>query len=149
MQKKIWMIAGLMTLVLAFGCDKSTLKTYPVSGKVTYKGQPVVAASVFFNPKVQDQGHDAYAITDGNGVYKLQTQLGKAEGGTTPGEYYVRVGKTEDRPTGKSFVDSSGVRTEETLPVQVLPAKYGDATQTPLSFTVEKKRNTYDIVIED
>ena len=139
---------GLVTLFLAAGCGDK-FKTYPVTGKVTYKGEPVAGATVSFNPKVQGQGDDGYARTDNNGVYKLQTQLGKPEGGTTPGEYFVRVSKVESVPTGKTFVESTGTVNQETRPVSVLPDKYGSALTTPLSFTVEKKKNTYDIVIED
>jgi len=148
MQKNILVILGFVTLFLAAGCGDK-FKTYPVTGTVTYQGKPVAGATVSFNPKVQGQGDDGYARTDENGVYKLQTQLGKPEGGTTPGEYYVRVSKSESVSTGKSNTDSTGNVVEEKRPVSVLPAKYGTALTTPLSFTVEKTKNTYDIVIED
>jgi len=148
MQKSILVILGFVALFLATGCGDK-FKTYPVTGAVTYQGKPVAGATVSFNPKVQGQGDDGYARTDENGNYKLQTQRGKPEGGTTPGEYYVRVSKTDMVPTGRKTVESTGSVSEEMKPVSALPDKYGSALTTPLSFTVEKKKNTYDIIIED
>ena len=148
MQKSILVIMGLVTLFLATGCGDK-FKTYPVTGTVTYQGKPVAGATISFNPKVQGQGDDGYARTDQDGVYKLQTQLGKPEGGTTPGEYYVRVTKSESVSTGKGIADSTGNVVEEKRPVSMLPNKYGTALTTPLSFTVEKKKNTYDIELTD
>ena len=148
MQKNILVILGFAILFFAAGCGDK-FKTYPVTGKVTYKGDPVAGATISFNPKVQGQGDDGYARTDDNGVYKLQTQLGKPEGGTTPGEYYVRVTKSESVSTGRSSTDSTGNVVEEMRPVSLLPAKYGTALTSPLSFTVEKKKNTYDIDLMD
>ena len=148
MQKNILVILGFVIIFFAIGCGDK-FKTYPVTGKVTYKGEAVAGATVSFNPKVEGQGDAGYARTDDNGNYKLQTQLGKPEGGTTPGEYYVRVSKTDLVPTGRKTTESTGTVSEEMRPVSALPEKYGSALSTPLSFTVEKKKNTYDIVLED
>ena len=147
--QKIFIFTGLVALFLMTGCGGDKLKTYPVTGTVTYKGEIVAGATVSFNPKVPGEGDDAYARTDNNGVYKLQTQLGKPEGGTTPGEYIVRVVKMEAVPTGRRTVDSTGEVTEETDAVSAIPQKYGSSLTTPLSFTVEKKKNVYDIEIVD
>jgi hypothetical protein len=151
MQKNILGILGFAILFFLTGCDSSKIKTYPVTGKVTYKGEVVAGATVSFTAKDrgEGQGVDAYARTDNNGVYKLQTQEGKPEGGTTPGEYYVLVTKLGLKPTGRKSTDSTGVVTEETVPFSEIPEKYNATKQTPLSFTVDKKKNTYDIVIED
>ena len=148
MQKNILVILGFVILFFAAGCGDK-FKTYPVTGKVTYKGEPVAGATVSFNPKVEGQGDDGYARTDDNGNYKLQTQLGKPEGGTTPGEYYVRVSKTDLVPTGRKTTESTGTVSEEMRSVSALPEKYGSALTSPLSFIVEKKKNTYDIELTD
>ena len=149
MQKSLLVILSLFTISLVAGCGGDKFKTYSVTGKVTYKEQPVAGATVSFGPKVNDVGDAAFGRTDTNGVYRLQTRLGKPEGGTTPGEYVVTVSKVDIVPTGKSSVGSGGEVIQEKKPVSVLPDKYGNPNQSPLSFTVEKKKNTYNIVIED
>ncbi|MCL2347550.1 MAG: hypothetical protein FWC50_04735 [Planctomycetaceae bacterium] len=147
MQKTMLIFLGFLTLFFTAGCGDK-FKTYQVTGKVTYKGEPVAGAIVSFSPKVQGQGDGAFGRTDSYGVYKLQTRQGKPEGGTTPGEYIVMVSKTETVPTGRTSVGPGGAMIQEQKPVQVLPAEYGDPAKSPLSFTVEKKRNTFDIPIE-
>ena len=148
MQKSILVILSIMTLVFASGCGNK-IKTYPVTGKITYKGEPLVGASVAFSPKVEGQGLPALGVTDSNGVYKLQTEKGRPYGGTTPGEYIVKVSKTEIVKTGRKVPGASGEPQEETRSVSSLPDKYASGSLTPLKFTVEKKANTYDITIED
>ena len=147
MQKNMLIFLGFLTLFLATGCGDK-FKTYPVTGKVTYKGESVAGATVSFSPKVQGQGDGAFAITNDDGVYKLQTRQGKPEGGTTPGEYIVMVTKVETKPTGRTNVGPGGTVIQEQKPVAVLPAECGDPTKSPFSFTVEKKSNKYDIEIK-
>lgn len=78
------------------GCGKSSAgpMTAPVSGVVTYQGQPVVGAAVaFYN--LDPDGKAARGTTDANGKYKLSTFLGGAsfKSGAQPGQYVVLVTK--------------------------------------------------------
>src|SRR5207253_6972041 len=56
----------------AVSCQRGGVSgTVPVSGKVTYKGQPVAQATVTFIG--EGEARTAVAITDARGVYQLKT----------------------------------------------------------------------------
>ncbi len=81
----------LALLVLQAGCARdATPKTYPVNGKVIYKGkqQPLAQGTVLFEsvgePKVQASGE-----IQPDGSFELASDLGKA--GTVPGEHRVMI----------------------------------------------------------
>ena len=125
------------------GCGDGKLKTYPVSGTVTYKGEPVAGATVGFSPKVSGGGDGGYGRTDDKGVYKLQTTQGNVNAGTTPGEYFVTITKVEMVGTGVFRNDPYAGRVEEQKPVPMIPAQYSSA-EGGFSVTVEKKKNVFD-----
>lgn len=130
-----------IALVAMVGCDDGKMATESVVGKVTLDGEPVAEATVNFSPAVEGKGTPSYGRTDANGEYKLQTLLGRADAGTTPGEYVVTVSKTISVETGKTTVSSDGTKIAETKPKETLPAKYVDAKTTPLKATVKQGAN--------
>ena len=74
------------------GCSDDGLgKRYPVSGKVTYKGQPVAAASISFHPKAGGANPEARGASGfvKDGSYSLST-IGNDDG-AFPGEYDVAI----------------------------------------------------------
>src|SRR5438477_9396857 len=76
---------------LSAGCwQGNSLGTVLVSGKVTYKDQPVEGATVSFIP--EGDSRPATAITAADGSYHLTT-LDSA--GAIPGQYIVVVRKTD------------------------------------------------------
>ena len=79
----------VFTLALPWiGCNgDSRPPTYPVTGKVTWKGQSVEKASVIFVP--DGKGESASAETDAKGVYNLTTFV--AGDGARPGNYRIKV----------------------------------------------------------
>ena len=81
----------LALMVLQAGCSRDTTpKTYPVQGKVVYKGsqQPLTQGTVLFEsvsePKVQASGE-----LQPDGSFELASDLGKP--GTVPGEHRVLI----------------------------------------------------------
>lgn len=134
--------------VFAPGCNDGKLKTHPVSGVVTMNGEPVEGATVTFSPVKESEGDAAIGKTNEKGEYKLQTANGRADGGTTPGDYIVLIKKSEMVETGRITYDTSGNSSKETLPKSVLPAQYGSFS-SPLKATVEKKKNTFDFKLEN
>ncbi|HWB12894.1 MAG TPA: hypothetical protein VG826_26960 [Pirellulales bacterium] len=90
--------AVAVVLATLSGCAPgTTLKTVPVTGKITYKGQPLEGATVAF-VKEQSEGANfvpASGVTDATGMYKLvsfQTPA-KPVDGAVPGSYKVIVTK--------------------------------------------------------
>ncbi len=67
-------IVSLLALCVIVGCSSNSgPKLYPVSGVVTYKGQPVANAKVMFFPQSGDASAFSHGTTDANGHFKLST----------------------------------------------------------------------------
>jgi hypothetical protein len=95
------LVCGLVAVLYLSGCssDAPKINTVPVTGKVTYKGQPVAGATVAFIPTNPD-GRPARGVTDDQGVYTLTTYLGPQDqpAGAEPGEYKVTIEKKQAAP---------------------------------------------------
>ena len=147
-QKSVRLILAL-ALLAGWSGGASISGTIPVSGKVTYKDQPVAGATVTFIG--QGEGRSATAITAADGTYKLQT-LDAA--GALPGSYTVVVDKTEMPPelTKSQSMEEAAAQGNKPLPQpkKLLPAKYGDPAKTPLKFEVKAgQANTFDLALTD
>ena len=146
MQKFVSVLLLLAFVVAGSGCGDGKLKTYPVSGTVTYQGEPLAGATVSFSPKTEGEGNTGFAKTDAQGFYQLQTTQGRVNAGTTPGEYYVTIIKVESVGTGKMVVED-GITREEEKTVSRIPEKYS-SIEAGLTATVAKKRNEFDFELE-
>ena len=115
----------LICVSLVFtGCGKKVVKTEGVVGKVTFDGQPLPNANVYFIPVDKGSGAlDSVGHTDENGAYKLQTLTGAANAGTTPGKYLVYFDAQKAVETGRTETVNG-----EEVPVKrvesILPKKY-------------------------
>ena len=140
-------IASLV-LFTALGCAASSGLT-EVTGKVTYNGQPVEGATVVF---VGDSTtRPATAITKSDGSYRLMTLDAT---GAMPGKYTVTVTKTSApaEPSEPPSMEEAAKNANRPPPPvkQLLPVKYGDATQSPLQFEVTKGGSlVFDITVKD
>jgi len=144
-----YVIVVVFLLCPVTGCGPKVMKTDYVEGKVTYKGEPVVSASLAFSPVKADEGHPAYGSTDKSGTYKIQTVLGAPGKGTTPGEYIVTISKSVGVPTGRFITDPEGNRLEEVIPKSALPVIYRDGGTSPLRATVRSGGpNKFDFDLE-
>ena len=143
MQKHFSILLLFAFFVVSVGCGDGGLRTYPVSGTITYQGEPLVGATVGFSPKVAGEGDGGFAMTDSNGFYQLQTTQGRVGAGTTPGAYYVTITKVEMVGTGTFRMDPYAGRVEEELPQSVIPAIYSSA-EAGLSATVVRGRNVFN-----
>ena len=77
--RKSWRLAVLGLLVAASGCGR--LDLINVSGRLTYKGQPVPSTRVKFVPA--DNSRPSHGLTDDNGNFTLKysrTQTGIRRG---------------------------------------------------------------------
>jgi hypothetical protein len=70
-------------------CGSGTDRLYPVSGQVSYRGQPVAEALVVFHPLDGQPGPKPLAYTDAQGRFTLTTH--QAADGARAGEYAVTV----------------------------------------------------------
>jgi hypothetical protein len=129
------------------GCGNGKIRTEPVVGVVTLDGVPLDGAEVNFSPKPSGTGLPAYAITDENGMYKLQTLNGNPGAGTLPGEYIVTISKNKFVPTGRKILEMSSM-IEEKKSVSILPEIYRNVEKTPFSVTVVRGKNHFDFDIK-
>jgi hypothetical protein len=77
----------------AAGCGQRTLdlqKTYPVSGKLTMKGEPVAFAIIYLNPR-EGMGAKGTGYTGADGTYSVRTFSSSEMDGAVPGEYEVEI----------------------------------------------------------
>jgi len=118
---------GCLVVLAVVGCGGSLHpQTYPVTGTVVYRGQPVEDAEVTFMPS---GGRIATGKTDTEGRFHMCT-FGSADG-VLPGQSTVLVVKKTKVASAKP--SSSPYDTLR----NVLPERYGNPTRSGLTATVE------------
>lgn len=120
----IFALAGLAGVA---GCGDSGPATYPVSGTVTFNGQPVPVGYIVLSPIDGKVAPDASEVIDGKFKFRAR-----------PGAKRVEI--TATKQTGS--VDAV-MNTAESLPY--IPARYN--TQTELSAEVAPEDNHFDFVL--
>ncbi len=85
-------IATIGLLLIGCSKDKKLPATIPVTGVVTYKGEPLADANVMFVP-VDPKGRSANGKTDANGKFVLKTYVGASHEltGALEGDYKIRA----------------------------------------------------------
>ncbi|MDR0338583.1 MAG: hypothetical protein LBI18_16040 [Planctomycetaceae bacterium] len=139
--------AGFIILfLLTTGCNAKT-NSYHVSGTVTLDGQPLTETLVMFSPTQEGKGEMACGYTKEDGLFEIQTPDGKADSGTTFGEYFVTFTKTESRWDGHSYHydEVTKTKTQEKVlyGVEVVPKIYTAKETTPFTVMVEKQNNKF------
>jgi hypothetical protein len=127
-----WIFLGLS---IGCGGPKALL---PVSGKVTYRGQPVPGGTIAFTPDAKHGEHGPMAVGEiaPDGTYSLRT--GK-DFGAAAGVYRVTVAAVTSRgiaPPGQPFH----------VPQSLVPEKYRDPELSQVTSRIEPDRaNIIDI----
>jgi hypothetical protein len=85
-------------------------------------------------------------MTNEKGEYKLQTSQGKANAGTTPGEYLVTIHKSVFEPTGKKITNSETRELMDELKSrELVPDIYKNPKKSKLNVVVVAgQTNTFD-----
>lgn len=125
-------LVGLAVLLLfSTGCGTGRSKLARVSGKVTYKGQPVSNAVITFLPSASSP--PATADIQADGTYSLRTP-NVGEGAVLGSHVVVMVTRWQGLATG----------TEEHKPpsLVVIPPKYSDPSTSGLTAEVQEGDNT-------
>lgn len=122
--------AGLMMTAAAVlaGCGSDAPTTIPVSGTVTYNGEPVTVGKVMFRPITVAEGlpkRPAMGKLQSDGSYRLSTFA--RNDGAVPGEYHVVIDAMVSGPTPEN---------PELPTVWAVPEAYTNARNTPLKATV-------------
>lgn len=151
--------AALLLFIAGCGGGAARPEIAPVSGRVTYKGQPVEGAKVTF--RTEGSPRVGTGITNANGEYELTTF--DTNDGAVVGEHRVTIAKFEQEVDsaesegydpenpGATYSQQmmSAASGKDKLESQ-LPAKYADPATTPLTRTVVAgEDNVFNFEIED
>ncbi len=140
MKTRLWVVAVATAVVLMTlsGCgDSGAVKVYPVKGKVTFRGKPMVGGgSIALIPLTNQEGKTAGGSIAKDGTFSLMTYN---EGdGSMAGDFRVLI--TQE-------VFQEGANTEDGQPVSAptsdvpiadrIPEKYSSPTDSTLKLTVK------------
>jgi hypothetical protein len=145
--------AAGMALTLAMtlgivGCGGGEPGVTPVSGRVTYKGQPVTTGEVFFSPE-HSGARGAQGKLDSSGNYTLGTF--DARDGAYAGAYKVSIiAQGPDKPIPAKKVGKMLEEDMQGTGDPLIPRKYFNAETSGLKAdVVAGKSNTFDFDLTD
>lgn len=140
-------LLAALAVFTTLGCGSGGVKTYPVKGKVMYKGKPMVGGgSISLQPLSNQEGAAAGGTIDKEGNFVLKTYTDGD--GSMPGDFRVLIYQhvfsegaiTKDgEPPSKATAD---------VPVaDRIPDSYKNPLESPLTLTV-KPEPQENVVLE-
>jgi hypothetical protein len=152
--KHLRLFALLLIPCVAIGCGSGNSQVPgSLSGKITYKGQPLKGGMLKFFASADSTGYDGiispsgnYNATDipiGDLIVTVDTEHLKAAGKPKgkDADKYTKMGG-QAPPPGITPVKSEDLYTE-------IPKKYNSTKTSPLKVTVSKGKSTKDIELTD
>lgn len=130
-------------LAMAVGCGGKGLNTYPVTGKLTVKGQPAKDLRITFEP-VAAGVEPAAGVLDPDGTYKVFSGI-KGTPGAMVGKYKVVI--TPDMSKVDMSAAYTGAKGPPKLPESPVPTEYSSAKTSPKEIEVKAENNVIDIDI--
>ena len=136
----LW-VAAIATVV---GCGPSGPTYWPITGKVTFRGEPVSVAQLRLSNS--DAGIDVIVPLDADGRFTIITGDKK---GLPEGEYHVAVvpkldfSKMQTEPNGRP-IPSTMPTFEERHPKNI-PDQYHNPMTSGLTLTVKPEPNVFDV----
>ena len=147
-----------LVVMASCGSDDGLGKRYPVSGTVTYNGNPLEKGEINFVTEDLTKNYGATGVIT-NGSYTLST--GGNDDGAQIGKYKVTIKAKEDyvSKAQADFQKESGKDNPKLPPhytakaeaeaKSLIPAGYGDPRTTTLTAEVKPQSNTLDFPISD
>jgi hypothetical protein len=137
--RAVWL--NLLVLITAAGCGPSDdVEVYPVRGRITFNGKPMVGGgSIAFYPLGSQAGKAPGGLVNEDGTYGLTTYTDGD--GSMPGEFrvvIVQVTVKEGAPTADG-VKAPAAAIPTVSEADRIPAIYSDPYNSPLTATVEAK----------
>ncbi|HPM83083.1 MAG TPA: hypothetical protein PLF81_20405 [Candidatus Anammoximicrobium sp.] len=122
---------ALLAAGMIFGCGSSGLDTNPVSGKVTFDGQPIQEGRITFRGMGSDPR--AFSAEIKNGQYQMEAVAGK-----------MKVEIIASRPVPGKFDESNP---GEKVPVgeMYIPAKYNSQSELTAEVTSGSNELNFDL----
>jgi hypothetical protein len=140
-------------LVSPIGCgpNDGLGKRFPVSGKVTYKGQPLTSGTINFLPEDPNTGRPAVGEIQPDGSFQLTTQT--PGDGAMGGKYKVSISAYEvDKSQGASppqggVADQVAVARAQRK--SLIPEKYSATDVSGLAATVGPGSTSFQFDLKD
>lgn len=132
-----------VSITCAWGCSSqseySGEKRYPVTGMVTFGGEPISSGMISLIPEDGKSNPAGGPIE--NGKFAIPTEKG-------PNKASYRIAVYWHKPTGKKIIDSD---TEEEIDEvkQVIPVKYNDATELSIVVTGDPESDIIKLNLEE
>jgi len=135
-----WLFSSVLVVAcVGLGCARQEgPKTYPVRGKVSYRGQPVTSGLVLLTP--QEQGHAATGELAADGTFALTTF--RKHDGAVPGKYRVAIQVFPSEGAGLPGAEFGGKRPP-------IPPKYFTPDSSGLSAEIKAGDNFLDLALSD
>jgi hypothetical protein len=141
---------------LSFGCgspligcggDDGIGQRFPVSGTVTYNGEPLKTGTVSFFPEDSNTGRGASGAILEDGSYTLTTQ--SPGDGAFGGKYKVAISAVEILEKEKTQTTALGGIPDQAVAAHakrknLIPIKYSGTDTSELTATVGPGSNTFD-----
>ena len=148
--RRHFFLVSLVTIVPFVGCGSNPHpELRPVSGNITFRGQPVEGASIAFYS--ESSARLASGLTDASGRFHLTSF--NTNDGALPGLHKVVVTKSvvdDQEQQALSMDEALKTRSTQRRARQALPKKYASADTTPLEVTVaEDGPNEFAISLHD
>lgn len=147
-------------LLFATGCGDGGPTLHYVAGTVTKGDKPLAGISVTFSPEV---GPSSAGVTNADGKFIVVSATGKR--GAIAGKHKVTIQKFQTSSSSGGAFDPVAMMKERegqmkggrkgapaggpagAATATDIPAEYGDALKTPLTFEVKEGSNEFDIPI--
>lgn len=132
------LVCGICLGLFVMGCQRnySGDKRFPLSGKVSFNGEPIDLGSISFLPMENDQRVSGGTIEDG--VYSVPEAFG-----ANAGKYRVEI--RWQKKTGKKIrrpIDARGTILEDDVLAEGLPREFH--TNSKLTVEVAEGQTTFD-----
>lgn len=148
-------VVGIVTVGCSSDVRKGAEPVHPVSGVITYRGQPVANADVTFHSA--ERKRSAFGRTNDKGEYRLTTFA--PNDGAVEGPQAVTIVKlivTPDKSPTASVTSTDyvppgyGPSTQPEKPKSELPERYGVPTTSGLTATIQAQAlNKIDFDLEE
>ena len=143
----LFVVAGVL-----LGCDQSSLRTFPVTGKITYQGELVEGAEIGFVPQGDPHVKPARGTSGEDGQYRLNVYVtpDNQPKGAMAGYYKVTVQKVVTPKLDRDVEYHERIMNPQLMPKNLLPEIYSQVDSTPFSATVTTDgTNEFDFTLED
>jgi hypothetical protein len=150
----------VLLFMASCGTDDGLGKRYPVSGTVTYNGQPLEKGEIsFVSEDMKNNIGASGKIT--NGSYTLSTggnndgaQVGKYKVTITAKEDYLEKARADFQKESKkqsesTYIPPQYIAKAEAAAKSLVPAGYGDPRTTTLKAEVKAESNKLDFKLSD